>query len=176
MAGKSIKILIAVLGAICIACGAAALIYGAIANRANAQYCFAFWAPHGGYWQDSCYDDRKECADDLAERMEMGSRLNTKSCYRLKMTRAYCIEAVLTGKMRSYDFEDGEYEETTRVCTITREECLKFVQYSLTDADEPCQPETVSTREAEGFYLSTKAELDGIIKNNAGRALPVKKR
>lgn len=136
------------------------------------QYCFAFWAPHGGYWQDNCYDSRAECNKNLAQRIEISPNVNTKSCYRLERIEAYCLGGVLTGHTRHDDFDNTPYEVKTEICTRTEKQCQEFIKYrdpGLAGKHIGCEKTIVATREGEGSYLSSRAELDSIIKNNAER-------
>ena len=141
-------------------------------DDAGPRYCFAFWAPHGGFWQDVCYDSMRQCRAGLAARLAVSDDVNTKSCYRLEYTVAYCIGDVLTGRTRQDDAYHREYEIMTEICTRTERQCIKFAKYrdAAHAADRPvCERAIVKTGQGEGRYLSTRAQLDEIVKNNAHR-------
>lgn len=138
----------------------------------NNMYCYSFWAPHGGLWQDSCSRDRAGCERNLAESKDMFMQVNTDSCYVYSTTDAYCVSGVLTGQTRYDDFDETEYEVTTEVCVSDVELCKKFAALVRKGVklkkSEICAKKRVSQRESEASYLTPKSELVAI----AGRLAP----
>lgn len=129
----------------------------------DTNYCYAFWASHGAYWQDVCYPTKKECKKSLKEHFEMGLSANTKKCYRQEYTDAYCI-SVPSGYFRQTDDFETVVPIYASVCTKKYEDCAKYERFSI-DSDK-CEKANVPTRESEGRYLSPQKELDGILTRN----------
>ena len=127
------------------------------------SYCFAFWAPHGRFWQDQCYDSKKDCATALAERKDMGLRLNTDKCYRGEFTDAYCVGAVDTGRIFHTD-DDAYVPWLTTVCAKKLSDCQKYEKYT-TDNSHCEKEKNIKTREGEGLYITPAAELEKIDTN-----------
>lgn len=131
-------------------------------NLNTNEYCFAYWTPHGGFWQDECYSDKKTCKEAFVESKSIGRRHNTEKCYKHEQVTAYCITNVKSGKFMQ-DYDDKEYEVLVNVCTEKLDECRKYEKYSSAFCHKVTD---VNTRESEGLYLNSKHDLEDIIKKN----------
>lgn len=128
------------------------------------KYCYAFFAPHGGYWQDVCFATRDECDQELSVQAEFRT-LNTRRCYGYKTTDAYCVSGVLTGGVRYDDYDGTKIPERTTVCTIKLSTCNEMRKYLAPGYEQnKCQLHNVPTRESEGLYLTPTSKIETIIR------------
>jgi hypothetical protein len=135
------------------------------------KFCFAYWAPHGMFWQDICTDTMQECEAYLQERIEVvgESGVNTTKCYTPYLTDAWCISDIKAGYKRYYDdFDENSYDdELTMVCTQTQEKCQELKQYQKKGEESDCEKLTVLSHHTEGgYYLWPDKEVESLIKRN----------
>ena len=130
------------------------------------NYCFSFWAPHGGLWNEICYETADECAAQLSDAKGMHQRVNTDACYHPSIVPAWCVNGLRTGFFRQYDFSDDSYEVLARVCTTSYEQCAQFLQYQHPSHPGDCHGQMVMTRESEASYLTPASEITDLINAN----------
>ncbi len=135
--------------------------------RNHNQYCFSAWAPHGGLWNIACYDTLAKCSEQLSESKNIGVRVNADECYHPETVPAWCVRGIQLGFSRPYDFDDGEYDVLTTVCTHTYEQCNQMRRYQHSKFQKyECLGQMVMTRPWEMSYLTTEQEINEIISNN----------
>ena len=129
------------------------------------KYCFAFWAPHGALWQDECFDNKSECQKELKERMEIGSSVNAKNCYKPYLTNGWCIRDIKTGYNRYY--YDGTYGEMeTSVCASSKKQCEQLEKYKHEPSNAVCHKQTVLSHPSMHSYLWSQKDINKLIKDN----------
>ncbi|MBR3930426.1 MAG: hypothetical protein IKJ62_02490 [Alphaproteobacteria bacterium] len=128
------------------------------------QYCFAMWLPHGGMWQDMCFDTVDECNHVLSD---VPNRKNTDTCYRPEIVPGWCVDDILTGQTRFYDSpRDVEYQIMRTVCTRTESACHAIQKYQAPSSQSQCRKQMVFAHQSEFSHITSESEIIEIIKNN----------
>ncbi len=129
------------------------------------QYGYAYWTPHGGFWQDIYFSTLSECEQSLYDRLQIGGKTNTEKCYQVKIIDAWCIDDIKTHKQRVTDSEPYKvYDITKTICTMTKEQCMALKKYQNKKiSTRACFKTKVFNRESETLYLTPQNEIDEII-------------
>ena len=128
-------------------------------EEASDKYCYAFFTPHGGFWQDVCYETRTECNRDLRSDRKFRT-VNTAHCYVYETTDAYCLDGVSTGRFRYDDADGTKIPEYATICTREFSACDAMRQYlGAGHRDNRCYLSVVPTRESEIPYLTPRSRI-----------------
>lgn len=127
------------------------------------KYCYSFWAPHGGLWQETCYDTYDQCQSELTSDIR---RTNVDSCYSPTIVPAWCVNDILTGEYRTDDVAGERYELVQTICVSDLMVCESMRRYQNPYSKSECVAHMVFEHESETSYLTPDYELEKIIKNN----------
>ena len=127
------------------------------------KYCYSYWVPHGGLWQEMCFDTAAQCQAELAADWH---KTNTETCYIPSIVPAWCVGDIQTGEYRTDDVVGEEYQLLATICVQDKNTCEQMRRYQSPYSKFECVGRMVFQHESETSYLTPDYELESIIKNN----------
>lgn len=128
------------------------------------KYCFSIWVPHGGLWQEMCFDTFEQCQSELSA---VPNRTNVDRCYSPTIVPAWCVNDILTGEYRTDDVAGERYELARTICVSDLAACNAMRRYQNPFSTSECLARMVFEHESETSYLTPDYELATIIQNNS---------
>lgn len=121
-----------------------------------------------GYWNETCYETKKECDAELKYFSEYpAGDYNTKTCYRAEIKQAWCAYYVVIAGVRHYIYKDEMILGFQHICTENKDLCEELVKYQHPMKKTGCIRGDAMTRESYMPYIWTDEEIKSQIPDMA---------